>query len=485
MKKEVIVIFLVISVILTPFSSAQLNNIEIKDVNVNENAIQVLVQNNVDKDFNQEVFIINNQQQVIREEILSNFTAKFFYINYPSGIKLETIKISIAENEDEYDFTGQEDKFVLNQAVSQTSEVTLVESNSPVSYIYSAGRVAKIQDNQIVYFSSDNIGSTSIETDSAGSISFKANYLPFGKELSFSSINKEKYGFTSKEYDPESSLNYFNARYYNPSNGKFISNDPIFKPSEGGYQYVRNNPLRLTDPSGKQIPYNPEFTARLSFKIVGYAKENPLRLPPKQCIRGCQLFSSKAPEEEKTIYDKNGLVYNGLQVIKYITLPIRATFTNTPDEKLKSILKDFEDASDLYSQITGRKKEELVENMNGLEFVSGEGLFGLGGNVIGAPASRGIYPERVVYYDQNVFTKLKESIDRESYLIFLGWTIGHEAGHLEDSKTPWGNVWNNLPWSEKDVFNEWDLKFYSGLSSEQAEKFNTAKEKWEKIIDQR
>ena len=249
MKKEVIVIFLVISVILSPFSSAQLNNIEIKDVNVNENAIQVLVQNNVDKDFNQEAFIINNQQQVIREEILSNFTAKFFYINYPSGIKLETVKVIVGDQSVYYVFTGYEGLFIINQEVSSTSSTT--ESNSPVSYIYSGQRLAKVQDGNVIYFSSDNVGSTSLETDSTGGISFKANYLPFGKELSFSSINDEKYGFTSKEFDDESNLNYFNARYYNPSSGKFISNDPIFKPSEGGYQYVRNNPLTITDPSGK------------------------------------------------------------------------------------------------------------------------------------------------------------------------------------------------------------------------------------------
>src|SRR3989338_8422556 len=250
MKKEVIGVFLVV-LLLIPFSSAQLNSIEIKDVNVNGNSIQVLVQNNVNKDFFKEVFIINGQYEIIQEEILSNFTTRFFVVNYQAGIKLNNLQVIVDGNEAKYDFTGQEDTFVINQATTSTSELSQVqESNSPISYIYSNQRLAKIQDNQIVYFSSDNIGSTSLETDSSGSVNFKANYLPFGKELSFSSIGKEKYGFTSKEYDQESLLNYFNARYYNPSNGKFISNDPIFKPSEGGYQYVRNNPLIIADPSG-------------------------------------------------------------------------------------------------------------------------------------------------------------------------------------------------------------------------------------------
>ena len=246
MRKEVSLILIII--LLVPVSYGQLNSIEIKDVNINDNSIQVLVQNNMDKDFNKITFIINNQYTIIQEEILSNFTTKFFVVNYRAGIKLETIKVIVGDQLDDYVFTGNEDRFVVNQEVS--SITSTIESNSPVSYIYSNQRLAKIQDGNVLYFSSDNIGSTSIETDNSGSVSFKSNYLPFAKEISFSSINNEKYGFTGKEFDTENSLNYFNARYYNPNNGKFISNDPIFKPSEGGYQYVRNNPLTITDPSG-------------------------------------------------------------------------------------------------------------------------------------------------------------------------------------------------------------------------------------------
>ena len=93
MKKEVISIFLVVLLIFMPFSNAQLSSIEIKDVNVNENSLQVLVQNNLNQDFNKITFIINNLQQVIQEEVLSNFTAKFFIINYQTGIHLQTIRV--------------------------------------------------------------------------------------------------------------------------------------------------------------------------------------------------------------------------------------------------------------------------------------------------------------------------------------------------------------------------------------------------------
>jgi RHS repeat-associated protein len=44
---------------------------------------------------------------------------------------------------------------------------------------------------------------------------------------------------------------YYRARYYNQSAGRFISEDPLkFRESTNFYAYVRNNPIRLSDPRG-------------------------------------------------------------------------------------------------------------------------------------------------------------------------------------------------------------------------------------------
>ena len=64
--------------------------------------------------------------------------------------------------------------------------------------------------------------------------------------------------FTSKERDNETGLDYFLARYYASAQGRFTSSDPlggqILNPqSLNKYAYVRNNPLRLTDPTGMYV----------------------------------------------------------------------------------------------------------------------------------------------------------------------------------------------------------------------------------------
>ncbi len=59
------------------------------------------------------------------------------------------------------------------------------------------------------------------------------------------------YAFTGREWDPETGLYYYRARYYDPRLGRFVSEDPIRL--SGGlnfFAYVSNNPILRTDPLG-------------------------------------------------------------------------------------------------------------------------------------------------------------------------------------------------------------------------------------------
>jgi RHS repeat-associated protein len=66
--------------------------------------------------------------------------------------------------------------------------------------------------------------------------------------------------FTGKERDTETGLDYFGARYYSSTQGRFTSvdpenagADPSNPQSWNGYSYALNNPLRYTDPDGRKV----------------------------------------------------------------------------------------------------------------------------------------------------------------------------------------------------------------------------------------
>jgi RHS repeat-associated protein len=59
------------------------------------------------------------------------------------------------------------------------------------------------------------------------------------------------YAFTGREWDPETNLYYYRARYYDPKIGRFLSEDPEgFIDGPNMYTYVLNNPARYVDPWG-------------------------------------------------------------------------------------------------------------------------------------------------------------------------------------------------------------------------------------------
>lgn len=68
-------------------------------------------------------------------------------------------------------------------------------------------------------------------------------------------LTKSQYGnrfmFTGREYDTETGLYYYRARYYNPEIGRFLQPDPIgYAGGFNLYAYVDNNPINAIDPWG-------------------------------------------------------------------------------------------------------------------------------------------------------------------------------------------------------------------------------------------
>jgi RHS repeat-associated protein len=62
-----------------------------------------------------------------------------------------------------------------------------------------------------------------------------------------------KEGFTGKERDVESGLDYFGARHYMAAVGRWTSADPLAEkhPEWSAYNYALNRPLTMTDPDGR------------------------------------------------------------------------------------------------------------------------------------------------------------------------------------------------------------------------------------------
>jgi len=99
----------------------------------------------------------------------------------------------------------------------------------------------------LTYLHSDHLGSVSLATTSNGNIASQQYFDPWGKVKS-GGIGQTSLNYTGQRLDGTGLL-YYNARYYDPALGKFLSPDNV---SDGvnRYAYVHNNPLNKADPTG-------------------------------------------------------------------------------------------------------------------------------------------------------------------------------------------------------------------------------------------
>ncbi|MBZ5634890.1 MAG: DUF6531 domain-containing protein [Acidobacteriia bacterium] len=96
----------------------------------------------------------------------------------------------------------------------------------------------------------DGLGSTVALLDSSGTVQTQYTYEPFGNTTSTGATSANSSQFTGRENDG-TGLYYYRARYYNPTLGRFISEDPIgFAGGVNVYAYALNSPVGLSDPSG-------------------------------------------------------------------------------------------------------------------------------------------------------------------------------------------------------------------------------------------
>ncbi len=110
------------------------------------------------------------------------------------------------------------------------------------------------------YDHTDYLGSTNVVSDSTGAQVELLDYYPFGNQRISSGAYTGQRQYVGQIYDADTGLDYLNARYYNGTQGRFISQDPIFWNPEkflndpqqlNSYSYARNNPITLSDPTGK------------------------------------------------------------------------------------------------------------------------------------------------------------------------------------------------------------------------------------------
>ena len=167
------------------------------------------------------------------------------------------------------------------------------------------------------YYSNDHLGSSTLITDESGNEVIRTKYTPYGEidlihtgkydpntnTLTKNAETDPEYSvlgvrFTDQKYDPESSLYYYNARYYDPSIGVFTTADTIVpntvEPKTKHDVFLNKSGLgsnrlldlrkdhrlfmskKLTQQSLKRVQESLLATSVLAFNRYMYVRGNPI-----------------------------------------------------------------------------------------------------------------------------------------------------------------------------------------------------------------
>lgn len=217
------------------------------------------------------------------------------------------------------------------------------------------------------FYQQDHEGSVSHLTNGAGTVIEKYRYDAFGAPTIYNSLNTQlstsaynnRFLFTGREYAATFSFYEYRARAYNPTLGRFMSEDP--KGFDAGdynlYRYCHNDPEDLTDPMGlgldvlRTIPPSPfgyemdrsrlatamaqrAFEVGLSIRTGVHAENygSPFRITSRNIavdydgapgayggpgIKGVETMANAAPGDRTIAYkDGKPVVENGWYVSK-------------------------------------------------------------------------------------------------------------------------------------------------------------------------
>ena len=116
--------------------------------------------------------------------------------------------------------------------------------------------IAVTKGGSTFFYHQDGLGSVTDLTDATGATAKSYSYDAYGTIVDQTGTMEQPYTYTGREFDSESGLYYYRARYYDSLTGRFLHKDPLgLRSGEFTlYSYVLGNPANLIDPTGLYTP---------------------------------------------------------------------------------------------------------------------------------------------------------------------------------------------------------------------------------------
>jgi RHS repeat-associated protein len=197
--------------------------------------------------------------------------------NYTYDAENRQTTVTINGVEDAYLYDGEGRR--VEKVAGSTTTVYVYDATGQVASEYATSSPTTAQTE---YLTQDPLGSTRLVASATGTVLGYHDYLPFGEEITgldgrsslWGASDSVTHKFTGQERDAETASSatqaddYFEARYLSGAMGRFTGPDePLLDQTSADtkswnlYGYVRNNPMKFSDPTGQDCIYTGTFNA--------------------------------------------------------------------------------------------------------------------------------------------------------------------------------------------------------------------------------
>ena len=160
----------------------------------------------------------------------------------------------------------------------------------------------RVVDGVKSYLHRDHLASVRFVTEATGNAARLTSYTPFGvpTETNYATTATDTEGFIGERFDAETGLQYLNARYYDPTLGRFVQPDwwEVTKAGVGTnrYAYSFNDPVNKSDVNGHAVCTG--FLSRRQCNKVHDAAREARRQAQENLKRYEQLRDALRDKEE-------------------------------------------------------------------------------------------------------------------------------------------------------------------------------------------
>lgn len=159
----------------------------------------------------------------------------------------------------QYDALGRRTQTTINNQTTtylyDGLDVIAEMGQNPAQYLRTDNiddAIARYTSQGDRYLLTDLLGSTLMLTNDQASPTTTYSYSPYGETAVQGEPTSNPVQYTGRENDG-TGFYYYRARYYAPGMARFVARDPLgLEAGLNEFSYVRNNPLRYTDPMGLQ-----------------------------------------------------------------------------------------------------------------------------------------------------------------------------------------------------------------------------------------